>query len=138
MPLPKGTFEGLAIDNSQLHLDEASFALDHPDGTLGQEGRYVRVTNLVGSGFLHLAEVQVFNGKENLALKGKAKQISTDFGGPANLANDGNTNGDYAKKSVSHTGQAKNPWWEVDLGKVYSLSNIIVWNRMDAGTADRM
>ena len=87
---------------------------------------------------LHLAEVQVFSGKENLALKGKAKQISTDFGGPANLANDGNTNGDYAKKSVSHTGQAKDPWWEVDLGKVYSLSNIIVWNRMDAGTADRM
>lgn len=138
LPLLKGTFEGLVIGNSQLHLDEASFALDHPDGTLGQEGRYVRVTNLVGSGFLHLAEVQVFSGKENLAFKGKAKQISTDFGGPANLANDGNTNGDYAKKSVSHTGQAKDPWWEVDLGKVYSLSNIVVWNRMDAGTADRM
>ncbi len=136
--LPAGRFEGLVVDSGQPHLAEPAFTLDRPDGAPGQDGRYVRVTNLVGSGFLHLAEVQVFSGAENLAPKGKAKQVSTDFGGPPNLANDGNTNGDYAKKSVSHTGQAKDPWWEVDLGKVATLTKIVVWNRTDAGTAARM
>ena len=101
--------------------------------------RFVRVELPGNSRFLHLAEVQVFSGGENAALKGKATQSSTDYDGPANLANDGNTDGRYNEsKSVCHTKQENNPWWEVDLGTDKPLEKIVVWNRTDSGTEMRL
>ena len=96
------------------------------------EGRYVRV-EMSGEQYLSLAEVQVFDGADNLALTGEAKQISTDFGGDARLAIDGNTNGDYfAAKSTTHTAAGKDPWWELDLKSVRRFDRIAVWNRTDS------
>jgi hypothetical protein len=31
-----------------------------------------------------------------------------------------------------HTGKARNPWWQVDLGETQSISRIVVWNRCQA------
>ena len=101
-------------------------------------GRYVRVELPGHNRILHLAEVQVFHSDENLALHGKATQSSTDFGGDARLAIDGNTNGDYENHSVSHTAESDNPWWEVDLGGSNDLDRIVVWNRADGGFWERM
>ena len=86
--------------------------------------------------FLALAEVQVFNGFENVALKGKATQTSTNPNGPeAKLAIDGNTNGDSAKgKSVSVTGGGTEPqWWELELDTDQPIDRIVVWKRSDKG-----
>ncbi len=96
--------------------------------------RFVRV-ELPGKGkYLSLAEVEVFAAGDNVARKGKAKQSSTAFEGPAALAIDGNTNGDYhASKSVTHTDANDDPWWEVDLGKVAAVERVVVWNRTDGG-----
>lgn len=133
-PVPDGSFSGILLDDAK----SISIRI-HPKGaTTGKKGRFVRVTNLAEGAFLHLAEVQVLKGKENLALKGIAKQVSTGFGGPAKYANDGNVDGNYAKKSVSHTGQSDNPWWEVDLGGEFPVEKVVVWNRTDAGTAARL
>ncbi|MEW4455356.1 DUF1553 domain-containing protein [Bremerella sp. JC817] len=102
-------------------------------------GRFVRVENVADSAFLHIAEVQVFSGQENLAMKGKATQSSVDYDGPAGLAIDGNTNGDYAgAKSTTHTKQEKNPWWEVDLGGTTTIDKVVVWNRTDGALFNRM
>ncbi len=96
------------------------------------DGRYVQIENTGKAQFLSLAEVQVFNGAENVALTGEAKQSTTDFGGPAKLAVDGNTNGDYtAAKSTTHTAAEDNPWWEVDLKSEQPIDRIVVWNRTD-------
>ncbi len=47
---------------------------------------------------------------------------------------DGVKNGAYG----FHTASAEqDPWWEVDLGKPYTLDRIVVCNRMDSGTAAR-
>ena len=102
-------------------------------------GRFVRI-ELPGEGkWLHLAEVQAFSGSENVALQGVATQSSVDFDGPPNLAIDGNTSGDYfGAKSTFHTKQEDNPWWEVDLGAAKPIERIVVWNRTDGGTADRL
>jgi mono/diheme cytochrome c family protein len=109
-----------------------------PNRTGALPTRHVRI-ELLGKGvYLQLAEVQVFVGEDNVARKGKASQISTAFEGPAQLAIDGNTNGDYAAKSVSHTNAADNPWWEVDLGKAVTVDKIAVWNRTDGGTGARL
>ncbi len=101
-------------------------------------GRFVRV-EMAAPGFLHLAEVQAFHGAENVALKGKATQSSTGFDGAAGLAMDGNTDGSFTKKSVSHTGEGdRAPWWEVDLGSEQSLDQLVLWNRTDSGTQERI
>ncbi|MBI1249619.1 DUF1553 domain-containing protein [bacterium] len=102
-------------------------------------GRYVRVENVSDSAFLHIAEVQVFSGDENVALKGKATQSSVDYNGPPGLAIDGNTNGDFAAAmSTTHTKQEKNPWWEVDLGKTTSIDKVVIWNRTDGDLFNRL
>jgi mono/diheme cytochrome c family protein len=105
-----------------------------PSDARGPEARFVRVELPGKQKMLHVAEVQVLSGGENAALKGKASQSSTDFGGEAKRAIDGNTNGDYfAANSVTHTAVEENPWWEVDLGKALPVDRVVLWNRTDGG-----
>lgn len=129
--------QGAGFGGGNFVLSKVSAAITPPNGSR-LSGRIVRVELPGKSRFLHLAEVQVFSGAENVATTGEAKQISTDFDGPAKLAIDGNTDGQYENKSVSHTAQADNPWWEVDLKAERPLDRIVLWNRTDGGTAERM
>ena len=95
------------------------------------KGRYVNVT-LPGNGrILSLAEVQVFSGGKNVALNCKTSQSSTAHGGHASRAVDGNTDGDYSQKSVTHTAENyRDPAWEVDLGRnAIPIEKIVIWNR---------
>ena len=108
-------------------------------------GRYVMV-RINGTGTLSLAEVEVFgepplinpqpqpvpNG-DNLALSQPATQSTTAFSGRASRAVDGNTNGNYfGEASVTHTQvNSVNPWWRVDLGASYDVSQISIHNRTD-------
>ena len=104
------------------------------DGKKGVNGvRFVRIELPGSEKMISLAEVQVYRGQENIALKGTAAQSSTDFSGPANLAIDGNTNGDFhTSKSVTHTSVSKDPWWEVDLKDLAgSVDRVNIWNRTD-------
>ncbi|MBC7856388.1 MAG: hypothetical protein IAF94_23400 [Pirellulaceae bacterium] len=101
--------------------------------------RFVRIELPGKAKVLQLAEVQVYSGSVNVAVRGNATQSSTDYDGSAKLANDGNTNGQYPdSKSVSHTRLEDNPWWEVDLGAEKVLDKIVVWNRTDGGTEPRL
>lgn len=102
------------------------------------KGRFVRVELPGKNKILSLAEVQVFQGTENIAPKGEAKQISVDYDGPAKLAIDGNTNGHfYDAKSTTHTAAGDNPWWEVDLKTEQPIDRIMLWNRTD-GAGERL
>ena len=108
-----------------------------PDDAKPVLARHVRL-QLIGNrnDFLAIAEVQVFSGSENIALKGTATQISTTANGPdAKLAIDGNTDGESKKgKSVSVTGAGtEQPWWQVDLGSEQLIDRIVVWKRTDKG-----
>ncbi|PHS19019.1 MAG: hypothetical protein COA78_01250 [Blastopirellula sp.] len=108
-----------------------------PEGPL--KVKYVRVENMGKGVFLSLAEVQVFAGEENLAIKGTATQITTDFGGPPKLAIDGNTDGDYTTaKSTTHTKAEDNPWWELKLKESTLIDKVVVWNRTDGGVGNRL
>ena len=103
------------------------------------KARYVRIINPDKQTFLHLAEVEIYQGERNLARSGKASQISTGFNGPAKLAIDGNTNGDYfVSKSVTHTAKADGPWLEVDLGSEQAIDRVLVFNRTDGGAGSRL
>lgn len=67
----------------------------------------------------------------NVAVGKSAKQSSSVSGGDARLAVDGNTDGDFAHGSVSHSGQDANAWLDIDLGKVEPIDSVRIWNRTD-------
>ena len=95
--------------------------------------RYVRIELTGKEKILSLAEVQVFSGGSNIALRGTASQSSTAFDGPARFAIDGNTDGVYDQsRTTTHTGSSANPWWEVDLKSAAPIERLVVWNRTDA------
>ena len=76
----------------------------------------------------------------NLALGKVATQSSTLTGyGPAGASNavDGNTDGNFFNKSVTHTNQESNPSWSVDLSLSAWITSIKIWNRTDC-CADRL
>ncbi len=140
-----GKISGLRLEvapgqNGNFVLNQVS-AVWSPKDVKGLDGRFVRVELPGDRKMIHLAEVQVFSGGQNVALAssgGKASQSSTDFGGPAHLAIDGNTDGNYDKKSVTHTAIQANPWFEIDLGAVKSIDRVVLWNRTGTGLEDRL
>ncbi|MFN7830240.1 MAG: DUF1553 domain-containing protein, partial [Armatimonadota bacterium] len=100
--------------------------------TSARPARFVRLTQPGTASFLMLAEVEVLSGGKNIAVGKKASQSSTDYGGPAKLAVDGNPDGNFDHKSTTHTASQDNPWWEVDLGSVVSVDSVRVHPRTDA------
>ncbi|MGB7347595.1 MAG: DUF1553 domain-containing protein, partial [Pirellulaceae bacterium] len=95
--------------------------------------RFLRVTLPGKKNFLHLAEIQAFSQGKNISLTGKAKQSSTGFGGEVKHINDGNTDGDFKKGSVTHTEGQDDPWIEIDFGGLQPIDSIVIWNRTDGG-----
>ncbi|XP_072276502.1 uncharacterized protein [Pyxicephalus adspersus] len=69
---------------------------------------------------------------QNLAFRGIASQSSTydKLGAPEN-AIDGSTNTNYMSKHCSHTDLDIEPWWRVDLTKVYNITKVKILNRGD-------
>ena len=119
-------------------VTKVSATLNPPAGA-ALSGRYVRIEIPGKSKMLSLAEVQTFQGPNNIAPKGESKQSSTDYAGPAQLAIDGNTDGRYNEaKSTTHTAASDDPWWELDLKVEQKLDRLVIWNRVDAGTVERL
>jgi hypothetical protein len=92
-------------------------------------------TELVGTAQLAYEGVaDVTAGFINIAPSGFATQSSTanwGSGTPASLAIDGDLNGDRDGGSVAMTYRVADPWWEIDLGAVYELDSVTLWNRTD-------
>ncbi|MFO7900513.1 MAG: discoidin domain-containing protein [Planctomycetota bacterium] len=82
--------------------------------------------------FLYVGRSGVVPELVNLALSGTASQSSTYPGGVASYAIDGNTDWVYSHRSVTHTDNDHNAWWEVDLGAEFELDRIVLHNRGDA------
>lgn len=130
--------KGPGYDNGNFVVSRVIATFTPPAGT-PVAGRYLRIEIPGKEKILSLAEVQVFQGGNNLALKGEASQSTTDFDGPAKLAIDGNTSGLFSEaKSTTHTAISNDPWWEVDLKSVQSVDRVVVWNRTDAGVEGRL
>ncbi|RWC64200.1 calcium-binding protein [Mesorhizobium sp.] len=94
-------------------------------------GQFVRVYQTNGN-WLSLAEVQVFENGQNIALNGTASQKTTGFGGEASYAIDGNTDGNFNHNSVTHSGTPNvGEWWQVNLGQTADIDKIVIFNRAD-------
>ncbi len=77
------------------------------------------------------------NPMQNLALNKTATQSTTAYKSTASNAVNGVTTGKYAangaaENDITHTnGTDANPWWQVDLGAVYDIEAIRIYNRTD-------
>jgi F5/8 type C domain len=68
---------------------------------------------------------------QNLAKGKTATQSSTLLNGEAKNAVDGNTDGNWNNKSITHSDANSAHWWEVDLGQVHNIGSIKIFNRTD-------
>jgi hypothetical protein len=130
------TFSNPAQPNDFI-ISRVSVTITPPTGQ-PLAGRFVRIEIPGKEKILSLAEVQVFQSTTNVALQGVATQSSTAFDGVAKRAIDGKTDGHYDAGSTTHTEVSDNPWWEVDLKTARPIDRIVVWNRTDPGTEERL
>ena len=71
---------------------------------------------------------------QNLALNKSSTQSSTYGNGLASYANDGNTSGSSPwTADLQHTSTEAQPWWEVDLGSIHEIAQVLVYNRTHNG-----
>ena len=113
-----------------------------PDGVASAgppRGRYVRISLPGKNKILSLAEVGVFSGGKNVALRQKTDHSSHENQGWSSRAVDGNTDGAFARGSVTHTAEGEaSPWFEVDLGAEKPIEAVTVWNRTDGDLGKRL
>lgn len=93
--------------------------------------RYVHIELPGVERTLSLAEVEVYGGARNLAVRGTAIQSSTLHDASAARAIDGDRSGNYGKRSMSHTQTESYPWWTLDLGSDHVVDRLVVYNRVD-------
>lgn len=104
-----------------------------------QSGRFVRIILPGKSRILTLAEVQVFSGKQNAALSGKASQSSMSHNGTADRAIDGNVSPIYGDGGQTHTAEStESPWWEVDLREDVEVEYVRIFNRTEGDLGKRL
>ena len=107
--------------------------------TASVPGRFVRIELPGRQRTLTLAEVEVVSDGKNVARGKPCKQSSTSNGGVAGRAVDGNKSGSYRDNGQTHTAEAQpNPWWEVDLGGVFPIEAVMVYNRTDTNLNARL
>jgi len=105
---------------------------DKPAHSLAK-GRFVRISLRGIDRILSLAEVEVLQtgtGK-HLEKGAAASQSTVAEDGEAGRAVDGNTDGDFASASVTHTEVEQDPWWTLDLGEVQDIGALRIHNRSD-------
>ena len=147
-------FTGTGTDSEDGNLGDSSlFWSSSIDGDLGS-GKSLSTKNLsIGThkinlrvsdsqGLNHTSSINLIVNKisnpppsgDNLALNGIATQSSSNYGGIASRAIDGNTDGTWSKGSVTHTNKnlGYSQWWQVDLGKSFNLEKINIFNRKEA------
>jgi hypothetical protein len=61
-----------------------------------------------------------------------ATHSATLLNAAASRAIDGELNGVFNSGSVTHTTDASNSWWQVDLGQDREVGRIVLWNRTDS------
>ncbi len=127
---------GAGLGNGNFALTDVQAELIPKSDSI-PTSKFVRVELKGKEKILSLAEVQVFAGDSNVAVKGKASQSSTSYDAPASLAIDGNTNGDFQAKSTTHTETQESPWWEVELPEATVVNKLAIWVRTDNGLQNR-
>lgn len=118
-----------AAPNEFLYIDNDQLKVGAPKGDLSSALWKVEFGPISGSG---IVTPPTFKAPEpvNVALNKPTKQSSTHAGYSSKFAVDGNTKDqkEGAYYAYAHTQRDRNPWWEVDLGANYKISQINIFN----------
>jgi hypothetical protein len=83
---------------------------------------------------INLGEIQVFNGDENIASRGRARMSSQNEKHPAENLISGRVSGKAADEGgLAHTHYEMRPWAEIELPSTDKVDRIVVWNRFPEG-----
>ena len=74
----------------------------------------------------------------SLSFGAPATQSSTSDSLDAGRAVDGAYGGFYKNRALSSTLNEASPWWQVDLGAIYDLEEMLIWNRREDCCRDRL
>lgn len=99
--------------------------------TAAPRARFVRIELPGNARTLSLAEVEILVDGRNIAPAGNATHVGTANNGEAARAIDRRRDGNFNAGSVTHTPEAADAWWEVDLGSEKAIEQVTVWNRTD-------
>ena len=119
-------------------IDSTSPTPTHTYSSAGRSVATLTVSDGRGGSDTTQLEIDVLANAptENIALGKPAAISTTDQGGLASRAVDGNTSGNFNDGSVALSGQQRTPYWEVDLEGRYNLDSIRISPRTDGGFGD--
>lgn len=123
------TFPGL-VDQVELNLVNTA---NHYDATQFKDGTQTWSFSIGQLNFRHGAGPAASLINRALSPAASARQSSTlGSYAKAELAKDGNRNGNFWARGIAHTQYESTPWWEIDLGSNVDLRFIRLWRRTDA------
>ena len=101
-----------------------------PDAVAHATAQYASGPALAAADSMNFPESDLVN-----VAQGKTATQSSTYNsdGVAGHAVDGNTDGNYGNRSVTHTQADNTSWWQVDLGINYNIETVVIWNRTDGG-----
>ncbi|XP_076331002.1 fucolectin-like [Tachypleus tridentatus] len=87
--------------------------------------------------YIKRLDIKIHEATTNVAIGATAVQSSTfEPSRPASMCVDDNLDCGHSK--ISHTADEKFPWWLVDLGGVYVVRKIVIWNTQHSSYYDRL
>jgi len=97
------------------------------------KARYVRVESGRATNYLHFAEVEVYVGGKNIAVKKPVKASSTMGSFTPEKAADGVIEYTFGKDASfwSSARDKGGEWWELDLGAEVPVEKLVLYNRLD-------
>ncbi len=112
-----------AKDNGTSSGDTYGYLIDARDC---ETGRTVAEDDNSGDDYNFKIDYPYISAKAFTAI-----QSSTYEDGVASRAIDGNFNGVWEDDSVTHTNSQLHAWWQLDMGEVYDINAIKLYNRTD-------
>jgi hypothetical protein len=109
--------------------------IEKDNGEVATKVRYVRI-EAKATTHLNLCEVKVYGKRSDnsedavdISTGRLASQSSTDSNGWASSAVDGRNGALWGWYTCSRTHYTSKPWWEVNLGKLFEIERVVVYNR---------
>ncbi len=115
-------------------LSELGPSPDHNHGISGLSSR-IQVADPVGAAeaILRVVDASIAKRSNNLSRGKNTLQSSTYVESDYDASSLSATNGKLTGRYQFCTAHEEQPWWQVDLGEAYNITEIFLYNRTDAG-----
>lgn len=122
--------------------DRFSSQQSAPISLVAGQKYYLEVFHKENTGDDHVSIAWSYEADDFINLARNPNAVATQSstradGGPAR-AIDGNYDGNFAFRSVTHTSDEENSWWQVDLGGDFEVQQVVLFNRTGGDAPRRL